>query len=417
MLIRSIFVVGAIHALSAILTFVQIIYLTRVLGVEGWGSIVYLQLFVNYLIWLSNWGFYLHTTKKISNCKNDLKKINRIFSETILSQFLLTIISLSLAALFIFVSTNFLNKMFTFYIVLGLLISNLIQPLWLLNGLEKVSESAVIQVFNKLFLLIFILFLIDKPSDAPKFFIINFFTSFMVGICFLFWIKSKYKIRLVRIKFVEIRNEIKISSHLFFSMIWANITTTLIPIMIGTISGSVSLGYYSLADRIRSSLLQLLHPVILVLFPRLCFLFKSNPIEARRLLIKAGSLILIFSLLCSIFIYFLSSTIIHRMSGPSFDSSVSLLKIMSFTIPLMVISDFVMYQVLIPSGRYSVHHNSRLFILIFSLLFSYPTIVYGGVIGAAWISLIIELALVIFVIYSIRHSFNNKDILFNTRLS
>ena len=416
MLIRSIFFVGAIHAISAFLTIAQIIYLTRILGVESWGGIVYLQLIVNYFIWFSNWGFYLHTTKKLSNCRNDIKKISKIFSTTILSQFFLTLISLFLATILIFLSTKFPNKIFTFFIVSGVLIGNLIQPLWLLNGLEKVKESAAIQACSKLLVLPLILLLIHKSSDAPIFFIINIFVSILVGICFLFWIKYKYKIKFELIDLTEIFNEIKISSNLFFSMIWANLYTTIIPMLIGSISGTVSLGYYSLADRIRSSVLQLLHPVILVLFPRLCFLFKSNPIEARRLLIKAGSLILIFSLLCSILIYFLANIVIYRMSGPSFDPSVNLLKIMSFTIPLMAISDFVMYQVLIPSGRYNVHHNSRLFILIFSILFSYPTIVYAGAIGAAWISLILELALAIFVIYCSRRTFYNRNILINAHL-
>lgn len=359
----------------------------------------------------------MHTIKKLSNCRNNIKKISKIFSTTILSQFFLTLISLFLATILIFVSTKFPNKIFTFFIVSGLLIGNLMQPLWLLNGLEKVNESAAIQACSKLLALPLFFLLIHKSSDAPIFFIINIIVSILVGICFLFGIKYKYKIKFELIDLTEIFKEIKISSHLFFSMIWANLYTTIIPMLIGSISGTVSLGYYNLADRIRSSVLQLLHPVILVLFPRLCFLFQSNPIEAKRILIKAAFLILIFSLLCSILIYFLANIIIYRISGPTFDPAVNLLKIMSFTIPFMAISDFVLYQILIPSGRYNLHHNLRLFTLIFSLLFSYPTIVYSGVIGAAWINLILELALATFLIYLIRRTFYNRDILINAHLS
>jgi PST family polysaccharide transporter len=401
-LIRSIFIVGFIHAISAFLTIAQIIYLTRILGVESWGGIVYLQLIVNYFIWFSNWGFYLHTTKKLSNSRNDIIKISKIFSTTILSQSFLTLISLFLATILIFVSTKFPNKIFTFFIVSGLLIGNLIQPLWLLNGLEKVKESAAIQACSKLLVLPLIFLLIHKSSDAPIFFIINICVSVLVGTFFLFWIKHKYQIKFELVDLTEIFNEIKISSHLFFSMIWANLYTTIIPMLIGSISGTTSLGYYSLADRIRSSFLQLLHPVTHVLFPRLCFLMKSNPIEAKRLLIKAGSLMLLFSLLCSTLIYFLASPIIHRMSGPSFVPSIILLKIMSLTIPFVAISEFIMYQVLIPTNRYNLQHNSRLLIFIFSLLLAYPAVVYAGSIGAAWINLFLEMLLVLFVLYFLR---------------
>jgi len=409
-LIRSIFLVGIIHAISAFLTIAQIIYLTRILGVESWGGIVYLQLIVNYFIWLSNWGFYLHTTKKLSNSRNDIKKMSKIFSTTILSQFFLTLISLFLAAILIFVSTSFPNKIFTFFIVSGLLIGNLTQPLWFLNGLEKVKESAAIQACSKLLVLPLIFLLIHKSSDAPIFFIINIFVSISVGICFLFWIKHKYKIKFELINLTEIFNEIKFSSHLFSSMIWANLSTTIIPMLIGSISGTISLGYYSLADRIRSSVLQLLHPVTHVLFPRLCFLMKSNPIEAKKLLIKAGYLILLFSFLCSILIYFLAGPIIHRISGPTYDSSVIILKIMAFTIPLMAFSEFLMYQVLIPSGMYKLQHNSRFFTFIASPLLSYPAIIYAGIIGAAASNVILELFLVVFLIYFLRNIFLVKRV-------
>jgi PST family polysaccharide transporter len=402
-LIRSIFIVGFIHAISAFLTIAQIIYLTRILGVESWGGIVYLQLIVNYFIWLSNWGFYLHTTKKLSNSKNDIKKISKIFSITILSQGFLTLISLLLAAILIFVSTKFPNKILTFFIVSGLLVGNLIQPLWLLNGLEKVKESAAIQALSKLLVFPLIFQLIHNSSDAPLFFIINIFVSILVGICFLVWIKHKYKIKFELTDFSEIFNEIKISSHLFFSMIWANLCTTIIPMLIESISGTMSLGYYSLADRIRSSFLQLLHPVTHVLFPRFCSLIESDFPEAKKLLIKTGVLTLLFSLVCALLIFFFAAPIVHRISGSIYDPSVIILKIMAFTIPLMAFSEFLMYQVLIPSGRYNLHHNSRFYIFISSIFLAYPAIIYAGIIGAAFSNFILELLLVTFLMYYLRN--------------
>jgi len=393
--------------MNAALTFAHVAYLSRTVGVEGWGKIVFLQLLVNYFIWFTNWGFYLHTTKKISNYRNDLNKISRIFSVTITAQFILTIIALFFVALSTFIFAERNNQLITFMIVSGLILGNVIQPLWLLSGIEKVNESAAIQMLNKLLSLPLILILIHNSLDLNKYFLINIFISFFVGICYLFWITYKHKVKFELVSVTEALDEIKQGSHLFSSLIFANLYTSLIPMVLGAFVSASSLGYYNLADRVRSLILQLFHPVTHILFPKICFLIKSDPIKAKELIIRSGFIVITISIFATFIVYFFAGRIILTISGSSFYNSINLLKILTFTIPVMTISEFLMYQYLIPTGNYDVQYRSRLFVFVLSLFFVLPAIVYNGNVGAAWLSLAMETLLIIYILFGIRGNLFN----------
>jgi O-antigen/teichoic acid export membrane protein len=292
-------------------------------------------------------------------------------------------------------------------IVSGLILGNVLQPLWLLSGIEKVNESATIQMLNKLLSLPLILILIHNSLDLNKYFLINIFISFFVGICYLFWITYKYKINFKLVSVTEALDEIKQSSHLFFSLIFANLYTSLIPMVLGAFVSASSLGYYNLADRVRSLTLQLFHPVTHILFPKICFLIKSDPIKAKKLIIRSGLIVITISIFATFIVYFLAGPIILIISGSSFYNSINLLKILALTIPVMTLSEFLMYQYLIPIGNYDLQYRSRLFVFVLLLFFVFPTIVYNGNVGAAWLGLAMETLLIIYILFGIRGNLLN----------
>jgi hypothetical protein len=73
----------------------------------------------------------------------------------------------------------------------------------------------------------------------------------------------------------------------------------------------------------------------------------------------------------------------------------------------MTISEFLMYQYLIPTGNYDVQYRSRLFVFVLSLFFVLPAIVYNGNVGAAWLSLAMETLLIIYILFGIRGNLFN----------
>ena len=182
---------GLLHAANAALTLITIPVLVRSFGAEVWGQIVFMLTVVNNLIWISNWSFYLGATKKISANRNNLPKIEAIYNTTLYAQWFLTLSAILFLAVLV-ITMPFFKEQATLYILAsGLLISNALQPLWFLNGMEMVRESAIIQFITKLLALPAILLLIRDRNDTYIYILVNSLTGAITGLGCIYWINHK----------------------------------------------------------------------------------------------------------------------------------------------------------------------------------------------------------------------------------
>jgi len=401
-LLHNIASLGILHAANAALVLITIPFLTRVFGAEGWGQIAFVQIVVNYLIWFANWSFYLSATKKIASNRNDLAQVQAIYSTTLSSQWILTLGAVLLLTILVVVLPTFRAQATLYQLGAGLLIGNALQPLWFFNGMERVKESAVVQLATKLLALPAIFLLIHDRSDAYILFLANAFSAVLTGLGCLYWIKHKYKVRFKVVSVARIIAELREGFSLFVSTLWANIYSSIIPMGLGILSGPSQLGYYNLADRVRGAAIQLIHPVTHALFPRMCHLFDSSPSEARKLLQKSGLIILSIVLVISAVIYVFAEPIILVLAGAEFISSVSILKVLALTVPIIATSEFLIYQWLIPTGQNKRLTISKLYSLLTTLILVYPVILLGGPLGATWLNLGAELFMVFIIILGFR---------------
>ena len=187
---------GALQMFNFALTLATLPYLARTLGVAGWGHVVFVQLIINYLMWVANWGFYLGATKRIAAVRADRETLSRIFVVTWVAQCCLTV----LLAGALVISINFVpmlaDKKNLYHVGAGLLLGNALTPLWYLNGLEKIRESAIIQIGVKIFALPFVFILVQETSDTATYLAINSASAITVGMFTMWWIHRSGAIRL-----------------------------------------------------------------------------------------------------------------------------------------------------------------------------------------------------------------------------
>ena len=178
---------------------------------------------------------------------------------------------------------------------------------------------------------------------------------------------------------------------------------------VGIFAGPLQLGYYSLADRVRTAGMQLLHPVTHALFPRMCNLYAENREEAVKLLLKSGLIILSASLAISVAMFFFSPLIIHFLGGSEFEPSIHILKIISFTVVITITFEFLMYQWLVVTHMDRLLNYSRVIPLVVALVLMYTMISSDGARGAAWLSVLCESLSTIIVIFGLRKGFRYRN--------
>jgi len=396
---RNIFGLGALQGINLAVTFLTLPYLTRVLGLEAWGEIVFVLLIVNYGIWIINWGFYLGATQRIAACRDNKHLVSKIACEVWLAQWLLTIVSIFILSLYIALIAE--QKMQPLYIAgLTILIGNLLTPLWFLHGLEKVWEASFVMLLAKVVILPFIFITIDTSEDTSLYLQLNGIGSIAVGMACLFWM---YKKAFFVWSMPSIRNTLRVireDAPIFLTSMIANLTTSIIPTSIGILSSPSDLGLFNIADRIKGVAITIFHPVVHALYPRMAYLFSANKLEAVKLLRLSGMVIFLASLSVSITLFLYAPELVSILGGIKFEGAVPLLRVLALVPLASTVSAFIIHQVIIPLQEKRFYLISSIMIFVTTLILVYPSIEYFGIRGAAMTMLMTELLGCFFLIFS-----------------
>ena len=388
-----------LHGFGFLITFASISYLTNIFGVSGWGKIVFVQLVLNYVCWITNWGFYLGGTKTIASFRGKPGEINNFLSNGLGAQLFLTVFAIFVLSLFVlFIDILRADKVIYFSGLL-VVIGNLLMPLWFLNGLEKIIESSVIQLTVKSLSLIFYFLFIKNQSQIYLYFLINGSLMIFVGVLLLIWINFGIGCKIKRPHIPCVLKIIKDNTSLFMSTIVANINTSIIPFSIGIIVGEQSLGYFNIADRMRTAAVQVLHPISHALFPRMGYLMANARSEAKKLAIKSGFILGCLSLLLSFLLLIFSQDIVFFIAGEKFSGSILILQIIAFSPFLTTLYAFFVYQLAIPAGLNSIYLLSVMMMSALNGIAIVPALYHFGLMGAAILVILIEFCGLALLVY------------------
>lgn len=400
-LLQNIATLGLLQVANFTLTLVTLPYVTRVLGVEAWGRVVFVQMMINYLVWFCNWGFYLGTTRKIAANRGNPTELADVYMATWFAQWVLTgAVIILLSGLFLYIPI--FSKDRTLYIYgIGLIVGNVLMPFWFLNGMERIREVAAIQILTKMLSIPLIFLLLKDSNDAYLFIEINSGSALLMGIITVVWIKKTFLIPWSFPGMKRIYAELKEGTYLFVSTVWANLNGTLTPTALGIIAGPTELGYYNLADRARGAATTILHPITHALFPRMCHLFSTDQAAAARLLKRSGKIIITVSALISLILWLFAEQILAVLGGKAFNSSIDSLKWLSITPFLTTLSSFFIHQIIIPAQKNKIYYITIFATLCLSALAVVPIIYWKKSEGAAILTFVAELFLATVILISL----------------
>ena len=384
-----------IYAFNFLISLFTLPHLVKNYGLSNWGNIVFYQIIINYLIWIIDWSFNQYSTKFISINSGNKSELIKIFNETKSAQFILLIISILLSILIL----SILGEPKLIFLFSLILFGSFLQSFWFLNGLEKIYETALIQLFNKSLLAVMILFFIDNQSSIYLYFLFFGVSSLFTGFICQLRITYKYN-NILEIKNISkgIKTIVK-SSKLFYSTILGSFINSSIPILISILIGKPALGIYNIADRIKGISVQLTHPISHSLFPRMAKEYSKNKRSGNKLLKLILFILLFITSLSFIFINIFIIDIVKYFSNENILLISSILRILLFSFLINVIEEVMVNHYLMPNGMYNSINKLKISILLTSLISCLPLILSFGLKGAAYANLFSELIGLIYIVF------------------
>ncbi|WP_145483995.1 oligosaccharide flippase family protein, partial [Yersinia rohdei] len=200
---RNIFSLFILQGSNYIITFLTLPYLTRVLGVEGFGVYSLTLSIAQYFVIFIDFGFNLSASKRIAEHQNEPEYISRVFFETLFAKSILCLISILGIVLFAFVSSFSIIRSELIYTVL-MLIGTVLMPIWFFQGIEKLSVITKLMVISRLALLPLFFIFVRSDADIKLAIIIQSSLSLLAGIIAIIYIYKQKLIQIVNFSSLKI---------------------------------------------------------------------------------------------------------------------------------------------------------------------------------------------------------------------
>ena len=382
-LIHNIAALGSVQVAGYLLPLITVPYVTRVLGVEAWGTVALVQVVIGYFTLVTNWGFSMSGTRKVAAHRDDTERVSATFLAAWAAQWLLCVAAIILLVLLVLFVPFFSQYAMYYFWGIGGIISNVLFPVWFLNGLERMKQIAIIQIASRAAAIPLIFLFVHRPEDAPLMLAIGATTGILGGSATLVWIKKNIGLTWRCPSMASIVAELREGASIFGSTVWISLYTTLTPTILGLFAGASAVGYYALADRARQLAQSALTPISQALFPRMSHLFKEDSRQARLLLWRSSKIIVLISSSASLSLWFLAEYIVLILAGEQFRPAITVLKCLASLPFIISLSNIFGIQVMLPNYQTGAFNRILGVAGALSLCMITPLILWKGAEGAA----------------------------------
>lgn len=304
-------------------------YLSRILSVDHFGLIAYATSFNWYFLTLVEYGFNLTATRRVAIAGDDTDKISRIFGSVMTAKALLTCVGFLLMVTAVWETPKLRPHFLLFCISYLTVLGDLLFPLWLFQGLQKMENLVWRDLSAKLLAMCLIFAFVRRDSDYLWAAGFQAGAAMLAGVAGLITVPILTKVRFVRPRLGEVFAELREGWPVFLSMASMYMSSATNTVILGLRAGPKEVAYYSAAYRLVTAMRMLVQPLVTALYPHISHMAVTSREGALAFLRKYAFIIASPFLGASFVLFFGAWPIIHFLYGRDYDPATSLLCIMA----------------------------------------------------------------------------------------
>lgn len=329
-------------------------YLSRILGVHGFGIVAIAMSMCGVSLIITDYGFGLSAPYWLAKNRSDKPRVSEYLGSIFFIKSVLFVVCAIIMGLYFFVVQTIMPHDFIFFsaIVVSVFFQTY-QPSWFFLGIEKMKNVTIFMVSAKLVYLLLV-FIFVKNSTQLNLVVVCFsisnFLATSLGLLFVY--KEGYSI--AKPNFNGVWLVFKDGAFFFLSRLAVGVYTSASTFLVGSFGGANSAAVYNSAEKLYQAGQSATSPVSQVLFP---YLTRTGRTKTLYKLVGG----LFFPLTLGIgFVFYFSDYIVVLIFGDAFHNAGFLLKIFMITLLVNFISVNFGYPAFASIGRVDIANKSVL---------------------------------------------------------
>ncbi len=401
-------------------------YLNKTLGVSNIGQFDYSVVIVNYFIMFSALGMPMYAIREISKYKDKPAERTKVLLELLIIVFLTSLLASLLFFIFFLFNKEGNNIYYIYYILFPTIIFTNISIDWFYQAIEDQYYITIRLIFVKLISIIALFLFVNTKDDLLVYTFIYSVTIIINTLINILNLKRYINIDTLILKKLKFKKHVKGIFMIFLGTISISIYTQLSITILGHYGSEYNVGIYTTANKLNRFALIFATTLGAVMLPRLSNLYHDgNIVKYKSYIKKAFDYLLLFSFIIFTLLFTNANYIINIMAGKEFESSILLMRILSFQIVFISLSYCMAFMILYPEGKEKIYTYIVTFASIVSVVLSIIIVPKYLHLGTTIISLISEiigfLLMLIFLFKKLKsYKIFNKNIIlyaFNSIIS
>lgn len=351
---------SAVQVLTYLFPLITTPYLTRTLGAERFGVAASAASFVGLFIYLTNYGFGISATRQISVYRNNLEKLSVVAGAVLFLKMALLFVGFSIMALIVATVPKLQHEAGLYFLMFGTVVGEMLYPLWLFQGLEKMKAISVLNAIGKALTFMLILLLISRPDDYLIYAVILSGVQTIIGISSL-TVARKIGIRFSFPSWAAALEQLREGWITFICSIAVSFYTQSRLFIFSLFAANNIVGYYAFADK-AAGIIQIfpIWTLLTATLPRLIHTYSLHPERSKELFTKFQRFTVIYLLLALPLFGIFAGLIITAISGHNYPESVISLRILLVAVFFACANAFRV-NYFIAEGRYGIFTLIHLF--------------------------------------------------------
>nr|MBN2277841.1 flippase [candidate division Zixibacteria bacterium] len=326
-LIENFISLSFLRGINYILPLITLPYLTRILGVEKFGLVMFAQAFVWYFMNISDYGFYLSATREIAVNRDDRNAVDIIFSSVIFIKLALATAGFLSLGVIVFAFAKFRPDWILYLTTYGMVFGYTIFPEWFFQGMERMKYITIINLTAKSLFTISIFIFVRRAADYNLVPILNSLGFLVAGLIGLTVAFRQFKVRLFWPGMENIKGRLKDGFHIFITGLMPQLYNNSATFILGLLTNNILVGYYAAASKVMEALNSIIYIISQTFFPYLNRQLSDHR-SFRNIIIGTG-------LIISVFVFWQARFLVGVIFGAGYESSIILLRILSFS-PILI---------------------------------------------------------------------------------
>lgn len=321
-LIESFLSLSVLNGINILLPLITLPYLVRTIGLAKFGAYSMVYTVLQYVLLVSAYGFSYTATKQVAQNRDNIDYIGVIFHSTIVARYLISIPAL-LAGLSLTYLIYPIDYIWMYIGGIGIILGDILNPVWLFQGYEKMRYMTYVNVVCKLFFTILIFIFVRTVDDYLYITLWNSLGFIVAGVLSYYISFKVFKLKFVKIKKSDVIYQIKDSWSVFLSTVFMNLYRNSNIFLLGFFVSDYGVGVYSAAEKVVKAVQSVTAPISNALFPYLSSSFKDRtPQDCSRQILSINKKIGLFFLGLTI-VFFLTAGIINQLFFDNTDSMIT----------------------------------------------------------------------------------------------